>query len=162
MADNAANVVHEVSEAGRQSHVIADAVVLPVGSLVQLESGFANHWDETGSFLGLAINGNPPDGRAADGVHTGETSDDVPPEMTVDTSGVTLKHLDSVAGTPAQAKVGDLVFSATSNTDDMTMTDTTNPPVGYLSRFVTTTDVDVTLFTPEAHAAGIADATWNV
>lgn len=159
MADAAAKRVHDTAPRSvSKSFPIADGVTVFEGMLAQLESGYLNHWDETGSFLGIVLGGQS---RANDGTLLGETSDTPPPEAYVDVSGVTLRHLDSVAGTPTQAKVGDLVYSADSDTDNLTLTDTTNPPVGWLSRFRSATDVDVTLFTPEEHKAGIADGTWN-
>jgi hypothetical protein len=159
MADATAKKIHKTrARAGRDSFPIADGVTVYEGMLAQLESGYLNHWDETGEFLGIVLGG---DDRASDGVLTGETSDTPPPEARVDTSGVVLMHLDSVAGTPTAAKVGDLVFCADSDTDNLTLTDTTNPPVGILIRYRSATDVDVQLFTPAEHMAGIADATWN-
>ena len=160
MADAAAKVVHKTApNSGRWSHIIADTVVVFEGQLAQLQAGFLNHWDETGKFLGIVIGG---DDRAGDGVLTGETSDTPPPEARVDQSGVILMHLASVAGTPTQAKVGDLVFSADSDVANLTLTDTTNPPVGRMVRFRSATDVDVQLFTPGEFEAGIASGTWLV
>ena len=143
MADASARTIHKTApNSGRWSYPIADGVTLYEGQLVQLESGYLNHWDETGSFLGILLAG---DDRLGDGTITGETSDTPPPEARVDESGVVLQHLSSVAGTPTQAKVGDLVYCADSDVDNLTLTDTTNPPVGWLKRF----------------RSGIADATWN-
>ena len=48
----------------------------------------------------------------------------------------------------AEAKVGDVVYCTTSNTDDLTLTaGALNHPVGFMSAFRSATDVDVTLFT---------------
>jgi hypothetical protein len=64
-------------------------------------------------------------------------------------SGVVLMHLDSVGDTPSQAKVGDLVYCGTSNTDDMTLDSTGRThPIGILWFYRSATDVDVKLFTP--------------
>lgn len=158
MADATAKKVHKTRARDYDAYQIADGVTLYEGQLVQLEGGYLNHWDETGDFLGILVGG---DDRAGDGIIIGETSDTPPPEGRVDESGVVLMHLSSVAGTPTQAKVGDLVYCADSDTDNLTLTDTTNPPVGFLKRFRSATDVDVQLFTPAEHMAGIADATWN-
>ncbi len=157
MADATAKKIWKSRVRGHGSYPIADGVTLHEGQLVQLESGYLNHWDETGSFLGILLGG---DDRAKDGVLLGETSDTPPPEGRVDETGVVLTHL-SIGGSPTQAKVGNLVFCADSDVANLTLTDTTNPPVGYMSRYRSATDVDVTLFTPGEHMAGIADATWN-
>lgn len=158
MADLAADTILKTApHPGTYSYPIADGVTIPAGALVQTQSGYLNHWDETGEFVGVFIGGTD---RAGDGVFTGETSDSPPPEGIVDESGVILTHLDSVAGTPAQSKVGDLVYSADSDPASLTLTDTTNPPVGWLKRFRSTTDVDVQLFTPGEWHAGNAGATW--
>ena len=143
--------------AGRASYPIADGVTLYEGQFVQLESGFLNHWDETGQFLGILLAG---DDRAGDGVLLGETSDTPAPHGRVDQSGVTLMHV-SIGGSPTAASVGALVYCNDSDPANMTLTDTTDPPVGYVSYYRSATDVDVTLFTPAEHMAGIADATWN-
>jgi hypothetical protein len=158
MADASAKKIHKTRpNAGVGSYIIADGVTLYEGQLVQLESGYLNHWDETGDFLGILVGG---DDRAGDGVIIGETSDTPPPEGRVNESGVVLMHV-AVAGTATQAKVGDLVFCADSDVANLTLTDTTNPPVGRLVRFRSVSDCDVQLFTPAEYSAGIADATWN-
>ena len=160
MADASARTLHQTQKrSGHNAYPIANGVTVYEGMLCQLESGYVNHWDETGSFLGI-ITGDALGISPGEAI-TGNTSGSPVPEARVDESGPTLMHLDSVAGTPTQAKVGDLVYSADSNVDSLTLTDTTNPPVGYMSKFRSATDVDVTLFTPAEHKAGIADATWN-
>lgn len=159
MADLAADFLHKTRpRSGRDAYIIADGVSIPIGAFVQTQNGYLNHWDETGEFQGVLIGG---DDRLGDGVFTGETSDTPPPEGRVDNSGVILMHVATLAGTPTQAKVGDLVFCATSNPADLTLTDTTNPPIGVLDYFRSATDVDIRLFTPTEFLAGIADGTWN-
>jgi hypothetical protein len=116
--------------------------------LCALEGGYINHWADGANdvFAGVLLGG---DDRAGDGVLTGNTSDTPPPEARVDVSGVTLMHLSGVGDTPTQAKVGDLVYCGTSNVADITLSATgRNHPIGYMSRFRSATDVDVTLFTP--------------
>lgn len=164
MTDQTVAKLHKTrARAGFNSYPIADGVTVVEGMLCQLESGYLNHWDETGSFLGIVL--GPATGVSPGAAMVGDDDADTTvqsaiPQARVDESGVTLMHMD-VAGTPTQAKVGDLVFSADSNYTSLTMTDTTNPPVGRLVAFYGTDDVDVELFTPAEHAAGIADATWN-
>lgn len=157
MADLTANTVHKSQSRGQNSYIIADAVTIGIGALVQLQSGFLNHWDETGQFLGVMINGHS---RAGDGVITGETSDTPPVHGVVDESGAVLMH-KAVGGSPTQASVGALVFCADSDPANLTITDTTNPPVGFLKYFRSASDCDVQLFTPAEHMAGVADGTWN-
>lgn len=153
-------VVLKTRERGHGAYPIANGVTLEEGTLVQLESGYLNQWDETGDFLGLfkgAGLGVSPNATAI----TGDTSATPVPEGAVDESGKVVMHLDSVGGTPTQAKVGDLVYCADHDLANATLTDTTNPPIGRMVRFRSATDVDVELFTPAEHAAGIADGTWN-
>lgn len=156
MADQAAKVIRKTRARGVESHVIADGVTVYEGMLAQSQSGYCNHWDETGQFLGLVVGG---DDRAKDGVLLGETSDTPPPEARIDCSGVILMHM-AVAGTVTQADVGALIYCATSNPADMTKTDTTNPPIGRLVKFRSTSDCDVQLFTPAEWLAGDAGAAW--
>ena len=158
MADATAKKIHKTRpNSGVGSYVIADGVTLYEGQLVQLQSGYLNHWDKTGQFLGILVGG---DDRAGDGVIIGETSDANPPEGRVDESGVVLMHV-AVAGTPTIADVGALVYCGDSDVASLTKTDAANAVVGRLVRFRSASDCDVQLFTPAEHAAGIADATWN-
>ena len=144
-------------QAGRGAYPIADGVTLYPGQFVQLEGGYLNHWDETGKFLGFLLDGED---RARDGVLIGETSDTPPPEGQVNEEGAILTHR-TIGGSPAQSKVGDLVYCADSDPANMTMTDTTNPPVGWLKRYRSSTDVDVQLFSADAWQATKAAAGWE-
>lgn len=157
MADQSAKAVRKTKpRSGVGSYRIADGVTLYEGQLVQLESGYLNHWDETGKFLGILIGGAD---RAGDGVILGETSDSVPPEGRVDESGVTLCNM-AVAGTVTIADVGALVYCADSDPANFTKTDTTNPPVGRIKRVISAGVADVELFTPTEWLAGDAGAAW--
>src|SRR5210317_817122 len=142
------------SRSGRSAYPIANGVTLYEGALVGLEGGYLNHWADgandvfVGIVLGDALGVSP--GAAL----TGDTSGTPVPEARVDDSGVTLLGLDSVDGTPTAAKVGDVVYCTTSNTDDLTLTaGALNHPVGFMSAFRSATDVDVTLFTTAEHLA---------
>jgi hypothetical protein len=142
------------TRSGRSAYPIADGVTLFEGALVGLEGGYLNHWADgandvfVGIVLGDALGVSP--GAAL----TGDTSGTPVPEARVDDSGVTLLGLDSVDGTPTAAKVGDVVYCTTSNTDDLTLTaGALNHPVGFMSAFRSATDVDVTLFTTAEHLA---------
>lgn len=157
MTDQAVKVVRKTApRAGTMAYPVADGVTVYEGMLAQLESGYVNHWDETGKFLGLVVGGNA---RARDGVLLGETSDSPPPEAIIDESGTLLMRV-AVAGTVTQADVGALVYCADSNPAGLTKTDTTNPPVGFLKRFRSASDCDVQLFTPAEWLAGDAGAAW--
>jgi hypothetical protein len=158
MADATAKQIHKTRpNSGVGSYVIADGVTLYEGQLVQLQSGYLNHWDKTGQFLGILVGG---DDRAGDGVIIGETSDTPPPEGRVNESGVVLMHV-AVAGTPTIADVGGLIYANDSDVANLTKTDAANAVVGRLVRFRSVSDCDVQLFTPAEHLAGEADATWN-
>lgn len=156
MSDQAAKVIRKTSDRGRGSYQIANTVVLYEGQLCQLESGYLNHWDQTGTFLGILLGG---DDRAKDGVLTGNTSDTPPPEGRVDESGTVLMHV-AVGGSPTIANQGALIYCADSNPANLTKTDTTHPPVGWLKRFRSSSDCDVQLFTPAEFLAGIATGAW--
>lgn len=151
MADLAAHTIIKTRpRAGRDSFVIADTITLYVGALVGLEGGYLNHWADGANdvFMGVVLGG---DDRGKDGILLGETSDVPPPEARVNTEGVVLMHLDSVAAqtTLSEANLGDLVYCGTSNTDDMTLVSSgRNHPIGWIVRFRSATDVDVQLFTP--------------
>ncbi len=150
MADRTTTKIIETRpSAGRDSFAIADGVTVAAGTLAQLQAGFLNHWDDSGSndnFLGIVIGGKD---RASDGIIIGETSDTPDPRAFVDTSGVILMHLDSIDGTPVQANVGAVVYCPDSDTDniDLQASGNTNA-IGVLWNFRTATDCDVKLFTP--------------
>lgn len=150
MADAAARTIQKTqTRSGYNAYPIANGVTVYEGMMCSLEGGYINHWADGAAdvFLGIVL--GDALGVSPGAALTGNTSGTPVPEARVDESGTTLMHLASVAGTPTQAKVGDLVYSATSNTDDMTLTiGSLNHPIGYMSKFRSATDVDVTLFTP--------------
>lgn len=163
MSDLAAHVTHETRpSSGRDAWVITDGETVYIGQLCSLQDGLLNHWADGANdvFVGPLLGGDDNAG-SAPGVITGDTdrvstNQEPPPEGWVDTSGVTLMHLDSVADTPTQAKQGNLIYCGTSNTDDMTLNSSgrTNA-IGWMVRRRSATDVDVRLFTPsEFLAAG--------
>jgi hypothetical protein len=149
MADVTVKVVHKTSN-GNHTMVapIADGVTLYEGQLIGLEGGYANLWADGANdvFAGVLIGGN---NEATFGTYKGDTSASPLPQARIDCSGVVLEHLDSVGDTPSQAKVGDLVYCGSSNTDDMTLESSgrTNA-IGILWFYRSSTDVDVKLFTP--------------
>jgi hypothetical protein len=118
--------------------------------LASLEGGYLNHWADGANdvFAGLVI--GPGIGIGVDESEgmLGNTSLTPIPEASVDTGGVTLMHL-SIGGTATQAKVGDLVYSADSDLASITLDASGRThPIGWMSRYRSATDVDVTLFTP--------------
>lgn len=143
--------------AGYGAYPVANGVTVYPGMLCQLEGGYLNHWDETGQFLGIVL--GDATGISPGSALTGNTSATPVPMARVDESGVILQHI-AVGGTPAATDVGALVYCNDSDVANITKTDTTDPPVGILVAFRSTSDCDVMLFTPTEHAAGIADATW--
>lgn len=150
MADVTAKVIHQTKQrAGRISVPMANGVTLYEGMLVGEEGGYANHWRDNAAdhFLGICLGG---DDRANDGVLTGNTSDTPVPEAHIDSSGVELCHLAAIAGpTLTQANLYDYVYCATSNVADIDLQSSGNTsPIGYISRFVSATDFNVTLVTP--------------
>jgi len=152
MADRTTPKIYERRpSAGRDAFPIANTVTLAPGTLVGLAAGYANHWDNGAAtvFVGIAIAGDNIATAATSDQSTwlGDTSLTPDPEVHVDTSGTTLMHLASVAGTPTQAKVGDLIFATSSDPEDITLTSTTSHPIGWMVRFRSATDVDVRLFT---------------
>jgi hypothetical protein len=157
MADRTTDLIIETrSRGGRDSFIIANTVTLAAGTLVQLEAGFANHWDDSGSndvFVGIAIAGD--DSGSTDHTWLGDTSGDPDPDprVTVDTSGAILRSL-SIGGTITQASVGALVYSADSDTASLTTNSSgrTNA-LGTVWNFRSATDVDVRLFTPDEFLA---------
>jgi hypothetical protein len=149
MADRTTTKIIETRpSSGRDAFPIADGVTVAAGTLIGIEGGHANHWADGANdvFAGICIGG---DDRSGDGILIGETSDDPDPQCHVDTSGVTLMHLDSIGDTPLQSEVGDLVYCVDSDTDSMTLLASGRThPIGWMVRFRSATDVDVRLFTP--------------
>lgn len=143
-------VIHKTQpRSGYNSYPIANGVTLTPGDLVSLEGGYLNLWADGANdvFVGIVL--GDAMGISPGGALTGDTTASPIPEARCDESGVTLMHLSSVGGTPTQANVGDLVYSADENVDSITLTiGALNHPIGYMSKFRSATDVDVTLFTP--------------
>jgi hypothetical protein len=148
MTDLAVRTIYKTkARAGRNAYKIADGVTVYEGMLCSLEGGYLNHWADGANdvFLGILLGG---DSRLGDGVIIGETSDPNPPHGFVDDSGGVLMHI-TVAGSPDATKVGDLVYSEFSNVSDITLNASGRThPIGWMSAYRSSTDQDVTLFTP--------------
>ena len=67
MADRTTNITIESRVRGRSAVQIADGVTIGIGALVQLESGYLNHWSSAGAntFLGILIGGENVDANGA-------------------------------------------------------------------------------------------------
>ena len=151
MADLAKNTVLKTKpRAGRNSYPIANRVTLYVGALVGLEGGYANHWaDGANDVFGGIVLGASEGITSQTGVLLGDTSATPLPSVRIDESGVTVMHVATLAGTPTQAKVGDLDYCTTPNLANITVNIVAlNHPIGYMSYFRSATDVDITFFTP--------------
>lgn len=155
MADLAATTLLKTRpRAGRDSFPIANTEVLYANALVQLSAGWLADWDDAGAgstFMGIFLGGDTSSSTAAVarlGGSTGAVAASPQPHGYVDTSGVILMHLN-ITGTPTQAVVGDLVYSADSDVTSITTNSSgRTDPIGTLIRYRSSTDVDVMLFTP--------------
>lgn len=154
MADATANFTPKTQpNGGRHAFPIANGVTVYAGMLGSVEGGYLNHWADGANdvFAGLVL--GPGVGVGPGDAMLGNTSATPIPEAFVDCSGVTLMHL-SIGGTATQAKVGDLVYSADSSLTSITLDSSGRThPIGWMSRYRSATDVDVTLFTPETMLA---------
>jgi hypothetical protein len=152
MADLGADRIHATkTRAGTEAFPIANGETLYVGALVALEGGYLNHYADGANDVFVGIVTGPGIGISPGGALLGNTGGTPVPQARVDCSGVTLVGLASVAGSPDATKVGDLVYCADSDTDNMTLAADSSGgdhPIGYMSRFGSASDVDVTLFTP--------------
>ena len=150
MADLAVNTVLKTQpRSGYNSYPIANGITLYPGALVSLEGGYVNHYADGAADVLLGICLGDALGITPGAALTGNTSGTPVPEARVDQSGATIMHIP-VAGTATQAKVGDLVYCADSNVGaNVTLTiGALNHPIGYLSKFRSVSDCDITLFTP--------------
>lgn len=145
MADLTAHYdIGKSAERGRtMAFPMANGVSFYYGMLCQIQSGYLNHWDDTGdTWCGVLIDAKS---RANDGTFIGATGDTPDPEGIVDISGRTLRGLDSVGGSPTV--IGALVYGTSSNPDDLTIDPSgRTDPIGMITRFRSATDLDVTLF----------------
>lgn len=140
MTNLAENTIPEsYSRGGVRSYVIVDAVELFGGALVGITAaGFLDNWNNiaTTKFQGILLEGA-----------TGDTSALPQVEGRVDTSGPTLTGV-TLGGSPTQASVGALVYSADGNPASLTLTPGLSDAVGKVVRYDSATSQDVELFTP--------------
>ena len=132
MADRSANKLYESKGMSRLAVPIANGITLPVGTLVQSESGFANHYDGTATLLGIVLT---PD-----------------PAVYVDASGPVITGIPVASSTT----VGQYVYCDDSDLDNATITQpTTDAPIGWIVGWRSATDADVRLFTALEHTIGV-------
>jgi len=152
MADRSTNTQYVTKDARRLAVPIANGITLPTGTLVQAESGFANHYDGTNTLLGIVIGGENTN---SDGEPVGDTSLSPDPTVRVDASGTVVVGIPVTGSTV----VGELVYCNDSNLDNATVTQpTTDAPIGYVIGWRSATDADVQLFTAAQHMIGVATA----
>ena len=149
MADRTSRKIYETKGADRLAVPIANGVTLPAGTLVQAESGFANHYDGTDTLLGIVLGGENLD---SSGDPVGDTSLTPDPAVYIDASGVVVTGI-AVASATA---IGAYVYCNDSDLDNATTTQpTTDAPIGYIIGYRSASDVDVKLFTPLEHTIGV-------
>lgn len=149
MADRTTNKQYESAGRHRVPFPIADGETLPIGTLVQIQSGFANHYDgANGNLAGIVAGGENPN---ADGEPVGNTSLTPIPKVYVDMTGPVIKNIP-VAGATV---VGAYVYCNDSNLDNATITQpTTDAPIGKIVGFRSASDCDVMLFSYAEHCLG--------
>jgi len=84
---------------------------------------------------------------------TGDTGATPVPEVEIDTSGVLLKKV-TVTGVTAQLDVGKEVYPTTDNVDDLDINASTfDRPIGFISRWYSSTTCDVQLYSMNDYEA---------
>lgn len=150
MADRTTNKIYESKRMDRLAVPIANGVTLPIGTLVQIESGFANHYDGVGTtfLLGIVVGG---ENLNSDGEPVGDTSLTPNPKVYVDASGSVICNIPVASSTV----VGAFVYCDDSNLDNATITQpTTDAPIGVIVGWRSATDCDVRLFNVIEHLLG--------
>jgi len=134
----------------QKSWIIADGVTVAQGTLIQVQAGYANHWDDTSGddrFAGIATNA---DSYNNDGIWLGEITPTLnrrTPRVTVD-EGAIITNFDSLGSTTAITDIGSFVYCPDSDPDNMTLESSGNTSIiGILEDWRSTTDTDIRLFT---------------
>lgn len=154
MTDRATNKIYETKGSDRLRVPMTTAVAFPIGTLVQEEGGFANHYDGTNTLLGIVLGGD----NLVSGIPTGDTSLTPDPAVFIDTSGATLVGVP-VTGASAVTVIGEFVYCNDSDLDNATLTQpTTDHPIGIVVGWRSATDVDVRLFSMVEHLLGTTAA----
>jgi hypothetical protein len=145
MANLALNAHLRTQDRGWRSIPAANGVTFFSGGLVGINSsGYMVKWANTTGHLFAGILLGPV---------VGDTSATPVPEGRVDTSGKTIMGC-TVAGATTIASTGVLVYCTSDNITDMSTSATSNvKAVGRVARWNSSTNCDVTLFTPEEYMA---------
>ena len=157
MADRTTNQQYESKGADRVAYPMTNAAVLPIGTLVQVASGFADHYDGTGTLLGIVVGG---ENLNSSGIPVGDTSLTPDAACYVDASGPVIVGIPVANSTV----VGAYVYC---NDSDLANADTDQPttdaPIGWIIGWRSATDVDVKLFTALEHTIGVqgGGAAWT-
>lgn len=152
MADRTVPKIYQTKHMDRLAVPIANGVTLPVGTLVQIESGFANHYDGTTTLLGIVLGG---ENLSTAGNPVGLTSLTPDPCVYVDASGPVICNIPVASSTV----VGAYVYCPDSDLGNATITQpTTLAPIGIIVGWRSATDCDVRLFTPVEHLLGMTAA----
>ena len=141
MANLTADTTHETRpRGGVRSYTVLSGATLFAGSLVGADAaGFLAKWADT---VGHEFQGLLLAGAVGDGTVKGR----------VDCSGKTI--MEATVGSLVQASVNALVYCATDNPADFSLSAATNVnAVGWVSRYNSAGVGEVTLFTPEEHLA---------
>lgn len=147
MSNRTADYIHKTRARGASSFIVKNSTTLYAGSLVGTDAnGYLDNWADT---AGLKF-----EGRLLHGA-VGNTSATPKVEGRVDTSGPILQGVP-VSGASTIACVNAVVYCTTGNTDDLTLTATSNVgPVGRIVRWNSATDCEVQLLTPTEAKASI-------
>lgn len=148
MADRTTSKIYQSKRMDRLAVPIANGVTLPIGTLVQEESGFANHYDGTNNLLGIVLGG---ENLSAAGLPVGNTALTPDPAVYVDASGPVICNIPVASSTG----VGQFVYCNDSDLDNATITQpTTDAPIGVIVGWRSATDCDVKLFSYVEHLLG--------
>ena len=155
MADRTTNTLYESKGIDRLAVAIANGISLPVGTLVQTEGGYANHFAGDNTLLGIVLGG---ENLSSTQVPVGDTSLTPLPTVYVDTGGATITGIP-VAGASAITNQGAFVYCADSDLDNASLTQSgTKGPVGIIVGWRSATDVDVRLFSYIENLLGLTAA----
>lgn len=121
----------------RESYRVANGVTLYAGAIVGIKAdGYLDYWNNiaTNRCAGILLE-----------QVTGNTSASPPPEGQVAHGDIIVAD---VTGVSDISSVNALVYSQDGNITSLTLTSATSPAIGYVSRFISTSEQEVTLFTP--------------
>lgn len=152
-----------ILSSAQHNYKVANSNTIYLGSIVGLaqlgyvpltaDRGFAIPFEDTANveYLGIAI--NSPFDLSVTNTVVGDTSASVLPEITVEGGVVVLQQV-TVTGVAAAADVGNQVFGATDNPNDLTdSSNSTDGALGEVERFFSGTTSDVLMYGRAVYAA---------